>query len=274
MKILSIADTPLAQIRYLNVSPGRKVVAEGLPILLGKVDKLPAGLQALVAAADLQGYEYANYKHGDCPRLLGEVVAESISDLASKGSLPPHGNVGILLAGDMYARPQMDRRGGSGDVRPVWRAFRDAGFRFVCGVAGNHDLFSDNSSRADFINFTSEEGIIMLDGQVAVIDTLRIGGVSGVVGNPAKPWRRDEQTMVRVTEDLLLENLDVLICHDGPGFPQSGLTGWESIASALESINKPLLVIRGHSHWDVPMVEMECGTQILNVDGRVVVLTV
>lgn len=33
------------------------------------------------------------------------------------------------------------------------------------------------------------------------------------------------------------------------------------------------LVVRGHSHWDEPLAELKSGTQVLNVDARVVVLT-
>ena len=50
------------------------------------------------------------------------------------------GGIGVLLAGDLYTVPALDRRGGSGDVTAVWRAFGDE-FSWVVGVAGNHDTF-------------------------------------------------------------------------------------------------------------------------------------
>ncbi len=49
--------------------------------------------------------------------------------------------VAALLAGDFYTVPALDKRGGTGDVTDVWRAFGEC----FAWVAGNHDLFGDRN---------------------------------------------------------------------------------------------------------------------------------
>ena len=53
------------------------------------------------------------------------------------------GGIGVLLAGDFYTVPALDRRGGSGDVTAVWKAFGDES-SWVVGVPGNHDTFGED----------------------------------------------------------------------------------------------------------------------------------
>ena len=64
---------------------------------------------------------------------------------------------------------------------------------------------------------------------------------------------------------------DVLIMHDGPDSPQHGFRGSSSIREVVE-LARPTLVVRGHSHWKLPFVELASGVQVLNVDCRVVLL--
>ena len=66
---------------------------------------------------------------------------------------------------------------------------------------------------------------------------------------------------------------DILILHEGPNGPDAKLIGNQSIRAELATANE-LLVICGHSHWKVPMTTLFPGVQVLNVDSRVVVLTV
>ena len=71
--------------------------------------------------------------------------------------------------------------------------------------------------------------------------------------------------------EALVEPSDVLVMHDGPDVPESRHRGSPVIRQALERLRPPL-VVRGHAYWKQPLVELAGGTQVLNVDGRVVVL--
>jgi hypothetical protein len=63
--------------------------------------------------------------------LLGIAVAAELAPLTSE-------HTGVIIAGDMFSVAAADKRGGFGDVAPVWHAFADR-FRWVAGVSGNHD---------------------------------------------------------------------------------------------------------------------------------------
>lgn len=273
MRILSIdTDKPIHSIDYLNVAQGtRRVVTETLEVLSARVDVLPAPVEALILASDLQGRETDSSPETGGRRLLGEVVAEDLAILSDLGELPPRDRMGVILCGDLFARPELDRRGGSGDCRPVWLAFRD-GYRWVCGVAGNHDLFGEKPSLPDFTAFASEPGIHFLDGQTVCLDGLRIGGVSGVVGNPRRPFRRGEADYLETVNRLLRDPLDLLLLHDGPDHPEPGFKGWPGVRGLLEN-SRPLLTVRGHAHWPRPLVQQHNGGQVLNADAQVIVLT-
>jgi len=263
MRITSLESTPFSTVRYLAAASGGGTATLSLPILRGRVDALPTSLDALVVASDLQGIEL-----GGARRLLGEALADELGRLAGDGQLPPLERVGVLLAGDLYSAPNADRRGATGDVRAVWRALA-ARCRFVAGVAGNHDTFGD---RDDEARFRRELGVHLLDGDVAELDTLRIGGVGGIIGDPHKPARRDEREFVRALRGVLAERPPVVVLHHGPDAERGALRGHEAVRHALDRSGE-LLVVCGHVHWRTPLADVRGGAQALNVDGRVVVLT-
>ena len=124
MKILSIDSEPRWRLPFLNAGKGPGgFYRETLPIHTGLVDQLPGDLEALIATADLQGRETFDSAAGGPLRLLGEVLPEilAVEMLPELGIDPQHS--GILLAGDLYTVPALDKRGGSGDVTAVWQAF-------------------------------------------------------------------------------------------------------------------------------------------------------
>ena len=207
MRILSIEEKPIHRIAYKAPDGMRRQQSYELPVLVGFLDSLPDGLDALICASDLQGREAPGGK------LLGELLAEELEKLCIRNDLPPASRSGILLCGDLYARTELDRRGGSGDVRSVWYAFRER-FKWVAGVAGNHDHFGD--SPKDLARLGQEPGIHFLDGRCAEIDGLRIAGISGIIGNPRRPFRRDSTEFMRVLYELLKQRPDVLLLHEGP----------------------------------------------------------
>lgn len=173
----------------------------------------------------------------------------------------------MLLAGDFYTVPALDRRGGTGDVKDVWWAFADA-FDWVVGVAGNHDTFGEDPNDAP--QFYSKK-LNYLDESRVVMGDLRIAGLGGIIGNPRKPRRRTDEAYVRALEALLQQPTDVLLTHDGPNAHVDGYRGSSIVRETVERL-RPTLVVRGHAHWREPLVELESGVQVLNVDARVVIL--
>lgn len=267
MKILSISPDPVDEVVYLNA--GRKpnqFSHDRLPILKGVVDALPAGLRAIVVAADLQGREpFPNHKHGGPIRLMGEVLPEQLDHILYEhfkiGSLD---SVGAILAGDLYTYPDLRGRGGTGDVNSVWRAFADR-FKWVAGVAGNHDTFGDQKRPPNLGN------IYFMDETRLKIDGLQFAGLSGVIGNTRKNFRRTHGDFINSLTHCLSAPTDILVMHDGPDAARAGCRGISEAREVIER-RKPSLVIRGHKHWPIPLVELRQGIQVLNVEATVVVL--
>lgn len=264
---------PFAQIPYLNAARGGKIEEVLLPLLRATVTPLPESLDAIVAAADLQGREDSG---GGVPgRLLGERLAEELVQLSERGVVPDPGRTGVLLAGDLYSVPLLDRRGKSGDVGAVWRAFVDR-FRWVAGVAGNHDDFAGRTAGP----VSSDGRAQLLDGNTVVMDGLKIGGVGGIVGSPTRQNRKEGAAFVRFTEAVLDRRPDVLVCHEGPDFPLQGFKGSSELRRLFElwaevygrSNARLPLVVCGHCWWPEVFVQLDGGIQVLKVDARVVVL--
>jgi Icc-related predicted phosphoesterase len=143
-------------------------------------------------------------------------------------------------------------------VTPVWQAFAHF-FRWVAGVLGNHDRIVGGPGA----------GCHLLDGKAVSIDGLRVGGVGGIVGNPNKPNRRGPEEFTRLMSRVLMQSPDVMVLHCGPD-TDDGQTGDPHVRQALEAYAPPLAVF-GHCHWKAPLAELETGTQLCNVDGRLVV---
>jgi Icc-related predicted phosphoesterase len=139
-------------------------------------------------------------------------------------------------------------------------------------VAGNHDLFGKSPSVPDFREFLRTPGVCFLDTTVSECEGLRIGGVSGIIGNPRRPFRKREHAYLESVEMVLERSPDLLILHDGPDYRSFDLEGIHSLRTLLEA-RSPILVVRGHKRWSVPLVELDNGTQVLNVDSRVVILS-
>lgn len=266
MRISNLDPEPFYTIPFLNAARRGGVVAETLAFLRGRVDALPDGVEALLATSDLQGVA-PHPKFGGEAALLGEVVAEIYAKLADEGTVAAVENTGVLLAGDYYSAPGGDKRGASGDVRDVWLAFASE-YRWVVGVAGNHDRFGTERERRRFEN---EPDLHLLDSDVVDLDGLRVGGVGLIPGNPEKEGRRDEEEFYAAIDMVIDENPDVLLLHQGPR-GRRDQRGDVYVRDLLQT-GISSLTICGHSHWDDPLAEIQGGPQVLNVDARVVVLT-
>ena len=266
MRITSIQPELIREISFLNAGRGPGgFYRDSLPVHRGFVDALPEGISAIIATADLQGRETFESAGGKPIRLLGEVLPAILANEIFPNLGVGNGRIGVLLAGDFYTVPALDKRGGTGDVTPVWRAFADQ-FDWIVGVAGNHDLFGDAATGP---RFTAP--VHFLDNDTVTIDELPIAGLSGIPGNPRRPWRRTEDDFVEALELLLCDSPAIVVMHDGPDVPNFGFRGSPRIRQVFEK-SEPTFVVRGHAHWKEPLTELSNGTQVLNVDARLVVL--
>jgi hypothetical protein len=253
VKVLSLESQPFAAIPYTNAASAGGIEPRELPLIRGQVDSLPPGLSALLVTSDLQGVAPSSDR-GGALALLGEVLAESLREFEEGLLIPPRHEIGVLLAGDLFAAPAGDKRGATGDVRAVWSAFaREA--RWVAGVAGNHDLFAANVRGH------------LLDGNVVELDGLRIGGVSGIIGNKQKPGRRALEIFLEMIERTLAQSPDILVFHEGPDDPESGSQGNPAIRECVR--DRELMIVCGHSPWRQPL-----RGRVLNVHERAILLTV
>ncbi len=268
LTVREVEPTPLWALPYLDAGRRGTVEHRTLPLHRAWVDRLPSGLDAILCAADLQGREDADGVPG---RLLGEVLAAEVAGLGAAGLLPPPERTGVLLAGDLYTVPACDARGGSGDVRPVWEAFASR-FRWVAGVAGNHDTFGGDDPNGR--RFARRGRGHLLDGATVSVDGLRVGGVGGIVGNPRRLQRRLLPEFLDGVTDVLLREVDVLVLHEGPDAPAGGgrRRGRPEVRELLAEAPARVLVVCGHSHWSDPYAVVAPGVEVLNVDARVVVL--
>ena len=264
IQIGAIDEQLISEVHYLNAARRGGTAVERLPVMRVTVGPLGDELDAIVVCSDLQGIVPG--RDGEA-ELLGVEVAAVLEELAFDGVLPPAARTGVILAGDLYSVPEANKRGGYGDVAPVWRAFAER-FAWVAGVAGNHDDVSGVPDLGDHVH--------LLDGNVVEVDSLRIGGVGGIIGIKAKPGRRAEDVFLRLVERAIDAGLDILVLHEGPngGDRQPGNS---DIRATIEA-GAVGLTICGHDHWSLPLAYHDRGEghdergQILNVDTRVVVL--
>lgn len=264
MKITKAEQNPFHTLSYLQVNSMREITSAVLPLFKVYVDGLPHELDGIVATADLQG----RTQHGE---LLGEAVAKELELLSELDEIPDMNKMGVALCGDFYARETLDKRGGSGDVSGVWRSFLSR-FRWVAGVAGNHDLFSPMPDQKAHDTFVNTQGIHFLDSSWIDLDSLRIAGICGIIGNPRKPFRITEKDYSTVMQAILSQKPGLLLLHEGPDVPDQNCPGHPLIRKELDNARYPLFVMSGHVQWQRLMIELSEQVTILNVHERVVIL--
>ncbi len=270
MRILSLEKEPFHAISFASAGGQGKVDRVFLPFYRATVDVLPDGVAAIAAMSDLQGREIGSLDPGT-PRLLGQVVAEELWLLSENRELPPSHQTGIILAGDLFTGASLDKRGEEGNVETVWEAFAD-GFPWVAGVAGNHDLFDNPDFDTQAFSMHPYSNIFVLNKSVTDIGGFRIGGVSGIVGNPKKPFRREEQSFLDALKDVIQKRPDLLVLHQNTDIQIAGRSIVDHLEQFSLEMNTRPLVICGHHHWENPLFTTRRGLQILNVDSAVSIL--
>jgi hypothetical protein len=111
----------------------------------------------------------------------------------------------------------------------------------------------------------------LLDASVVTLDGLRVGGVSGAVGRSREPWQRGETDFAAAVESVCGSRCDVLVLHDGPNVAGTQLPGWPCVRHVIER-GPRMLVVRGHDHWPQPLARLSNGTEVVNTEGRVIIV--
>lgn len=265
----SIEKRPFHGIQYIHPKSGGGIEYSNFPIYRAQATGFPREVDGIIVTSDLQGVVH-NGAIESQTRLLGLALAEQLHLLAQSTELPGAEHTGIVLAGDLHIGTDLTRRGGSGDVRPIWRNFASK-FRWVVGIAGNHDRFAENIDVSQ--EFSDSDKIFYLDGNRVCVDDLVFGGVSGIIGNPRKRFRRDEKTYLATVRSVLGTELDLAILHESPEIDKISSPGNVNLRKCLASL-PPTLVICGHCNWQHPgLYCLNNGMQVVNVEGRAVWLT-
>ncbi|MEC0210312.1 metallophosphoesterase family protein [Paenibacillus ehimensis] len=262
LRIESLGADPVERFAYRTATGSGGIAEVQLPVYVGQMTSLPSSVDALIVTSDLQGMmRTADGKDV----MLGERLPDDLSVLIGIEwpDIAPD-RVGVLLCGDLYGDL---RRGGSGDPTGVWLAFGET-FRWVVGVAGNHDLMADAEKRE-----LSRRNICLIDRPgIAEFGGAAWGGLGGVIGRPDKPNRMAEADYLQALRKLLHKQPHALLLHQSPDVPERGCAGSPEIRAVLES-GPEALVFCGHSHWNDPLACLPGGTQVLNVDAKVCIFT-
>jgi 3',5'-cyclic-AMP phosphodiesterase len=162
---------PVAELAYRAARRGGGTETVRLAVGRLAVDAVPAGVDAVLVTADLQGI--APSPRGGPPVLLGAALADYLPVWAGQGLIPPPERLAVLLAGDLYSAPTADLRGATGPVADVWWALASVGCRLVAGVVGNHDVVTTGD--------VAELGpsVALLDGTWVDAGSMRVAVVGG-----------------------------------------------------------------------------------------------
>ncbi len=253
MKILKIESQSFHEINYKSSGPSGTIRNGSLPFFKATVDKLPTGISSIVVTSDLQGREISGTN-----RLLGELVAEELSLLQELEQIPLVNLV--ILAGDLYDYPDCRKLGGTGDVTSVWNAFAHR-FEQVVGVHGNHDIVKER-----LLN----KNVNILDGTSETFMDLKVGGISGIIGDIDRNQRKSKEHFKNELIKLMAKKNDITILHQGPDDPENSQKGEPMIRECLENKGAGLVVF-GHCYWNKPLINIG-NNQVLNVNNKLFLL--
>lgn len=268
MKISLDEINTIEKYSYLEIGRGQTsngkpiIIRKELPIYLGEFENTETNIDFLIICSDLQGItkKESEYKlvGEELPEFLNLLIKIEISEIENP-------SIGVILCGDLYTN--LEKRGSSGDVRTVWHKFNEY-FDWVTGVAGNHDKFGN---QLEMKEFKSTENIHLLHKEIINLDKLKIGGISGIIGREGKLNRIDEKDYLDSLKKLLKKNLDFIVLHETPDFPNLNFIGNEKIREVIEKGNESIICC-GHCFWEKTLIELKNKSKILNVDSKVVIL--
>lgn len=250
--MFEITETRLIHEVFYRSSGGNGRRGLMLPILVCRYRSHLDAKPTFLATADLQGREA-----GPANRLLGEFLADEIMAMQRLGELPALDL--CLLCGDFYDYPDLHKMGGTGDVTTAFNALSQVATQTVA-VLGNHDEITPHGLKST---------IDVLDGTVAWYGELRIGGVSGIIGNPRRNQRKTDAEFFTALRSCSRSSADIVLLHQGPEGPTASHAGLDLINRELSTRND-LLVICGHNHWPEPF-HIEGRNLFCNVDARAIV---
>ncbi len=264
MEVLGTADVPLFSVAYRSAAHGRGTVDVNLDVQRVYVSGLPASLTGMLVTSDLQGWSSS----AKGPVLLGMALAAALGKHCQANGIASE-RVGVLLAGDLFAIDDVSQRGGVGDVREVWRAFA-AHASFVAGVAGNHDAFG--RTPADVVEFSADPATTLLDVGTLGLEThverhgLRIAGVSGIVGNANRPWRKEPDAFVDAVASAMATEPHIMLLHQNPALPGVRRDEQTRLTQLLAAAGRGIVVF-GHAFSPQAVIKLgRC--QLLATEGR------
>lgn len=268
--MVELDPEPIHEVTGVNVVEG--VIARvRYPFLEGRVRIMPAGLAALVVVSDLQGRGIPSRHRGDEPPLVGTLIAaEAARWLREERDIDP-GDCGVMLPGDYWSWPPTAlKRGGYGDVRPVWDAFSTR-FRWVVGVPGNHDLFGPATASPPACE-SWRSNVHLLDCGIVELGGVVIGGVGGCVGNPKRPFRFEHRDQEARLLRVVASQPDILLVHQGPAGHGRERPGAATVEQVLALGSRPTLVLCGHEHWEPRIIDVGL-CRVLNAHEAICILT-
>jgi hypothetical protein len=265
VRINSIEPDPLVTMDFTHSGPDGDQRVGTLPIVTAFASFPPGPLDALILTAGLKGVRGVPEVRPVCP--LGVAVAIWLETMTSAGSLPSCKRTGVILAGGFNSHENHQDDDEVGIATAVWYAFSRR-WKWVAGVAGEGDSAVPDQYDQES---SDHKGTFLLDGRAVDLDSLRIGGVGGILDDGINPDSPSGSARFRTLSGLAGIGVDLLVLHESPHGGRDGQPGSAALRDLLESL-PPMLVVCGHDCWDSPMVTLDNGTQILNVAGRVVVL--
>lgn len=270
MRIVGRGPRLLTEIRYTMARIGGGSIGARLPLLRMRAEGLPEGCSGVLVTGDLQGVAASPLGGGSV--LLGVALADFLTVWAAQGLIPGLDELVAVLTGDLYADPAAAQRGATGPVRDVWLAFAVAGFATVTGVSGNHDLVDpdDLADLAPVVRPLDTGGDA--DGTVIDVGGMRCSGVGAVIGRSGQVGRRDPAEQRRRLREAVGCRPDLLVLHEGPPGDRADQPGSSMVAACLGD-HAPGLTVCGHVGWQHPVGRIAGGADVLNVDGRAVLLT-
>jgi len=240
------------ELSFLNATRSGTPERVALPFFTATTPAKLGGFSSIIATGDLQGRMSVGGE------LLGIAVARELRTLAELGEITPLNDALVLLAGDFWSDEAVAKRGGMGDVMPVWETFEATGAT-VLGVGGNHDAFISGPPAG------------LLDWGIAEVGGIRVAGVSGIIGNPRRPMRRTYDNFGKEVSRLAGKKPDWIVLHEPPHIGD-GQEGQFIILDAMVLNDYRGGVICGHHRWQDPVAALG-GIWCCNVDSRVMILT-